>query len=159
MVGWGTPPSKKNLSAPPPPPRSCPELSPCTVTRLRKTEFISSAVRDELTCVKSKLFLCEVVINGKYCKNIEGEIKPMIVDFLLLSLLNLLCCRTVAKLPSIMLMSSACYSFWNIVCCAVTYTVYTACGRRTARAYGDRLELSQMTLLTPDFSHNSMPLR
>ena len=43
---------------------SCPELSPCTVsvTRLRKTEFISSAVRDGLTCVKSKLFLCEVVM-------------------------------------------------------------------------------------------------
>ena len=35
---------------------SCPELSPCTVTRLRKTEFISSAVRDGLTCVKSNCF-------------------------------------------------------------------------------------------------------
>ena len=41
---------------------SSPELSPCTVTRLRKTEFISSAVHDGLTCVKSKLFLCEVVM-------------------------------------------------------------------------------------------------
>ena len=125
----------------------CPELSPCTVTRLRKTEFISSAVQDGLTCVKSKLFLCEVVmVLQKYWKrNWTNDCWLFAFKF--------------AKSTLLPNSSKITFNHANVFCllfvlkhrllCSHVYTVCTACGRRIA--YGDRLELSQMTLLDPGF--------
>ena len=104
--------------------------------------------------VKSKLFL--VPLRGCNCiaKILKEKLNQWLL-FLIISLLNL----SVAKLTSIMPMSSACYSLWIIVCCAVTYIVY--CVRQ---AYGTRVRrLTRIYHNWPCwpriFSHNSMPLR
>ena len=96
--------------------------------------------------VKSKLFL----VSMRGCNCIAKILKEKLNQWLLLliiSLLNLICCRTVAKLTSIMPMSSACYSLWIIVCCAVTFIVY--CVRQ---AYGDWLEFFTIDLADPRIS-------
>ena len=80
--------------------------------------------------VQSRLFLSEVVI-------------------VLHTHWNRICCRTVAKLTSVMPMSSACYLLWIIASCATTYLVYILCA---AGAYSDWLNTVTIDLADLWFS-------
>ena len=107
-------------------------------------------MRDGLTYnVKSKLFLCEVVIVFN-CTNIEREIEPMIVAF------NYKFAKS--NLPPNS--SKINFNHANVFCslfalnhrllCNHVHCILRAAGERHARTVIDS-NFSQLTLLTPDF--------
>ena len=124
-------------------------LPALTRAQLRKTNRAQCTVRDGLTYSLQCLQCEKQIVSLQGCNCIAKILKEKLNQWLLLliiSLLNLICCRTVAKLTSIMPMSSACYSLWIIVCCAITYM---------RQAYGTRVQrltriFHKLTLLTPD---------
>ena len=137
----------------------CPELCPGHCTRLEKPTAASAhaqCVMGWLTMWKANCFYASL------CNCIGQILKEKLNQWLLLliiSLLNLICLRTVAKLTSIMPMSSARYSLWIIVCCAITYTVYCVRQANGTRVRWSTRIFHNWPCWPRIFSHNTMPLR
>ena len=137
----------------------CPALCPGHCTRLEKPTAASAHAQ----CVMGWLTMWKA--NGFYmrgCNCIAQILKDKLNQWLLLLIiifLNLICLRTVAKLTSIMPMSSARYSLWIIVCCAITYTVYCVRQANGTRVRWSTRIFHNWPCWPRSFSHNSMPLR
>ena len=121
----------------------CPELCPSLHSLdWEKPTAVHSAWWVDLQCEKQ-------IVSMRGCNCIAKILKEKLNQWLLLliiSLLNLICCRTVAKLIKscqCLLLTIRFESSFVVQSC----TLYTACGRRTVI---DSI-FSQLTLLTPDF--------